>query len=157
MANSVLWRSPSRSAKGSSFPINAFIADDIELQRDQFLRVNNTKPLPRGLITELLPQVSSVLPSAMEAKKLPSALCDLLNTDDASPFKGLIIRSSMTYGSAQEGCGCGHLDHPDVAGKLEYTVWLPVPVSQYCNWPFRHRCDLGQCPDILESSSEGVS
>jgi DGQHR domain-containing protein len=82
--------------KGSSFPINAFIADDIELQRDQFLRVNNTKPLPRGLITELLPQVSSVLPSSMEAKKIPSALCDLLNTDDNSPFKGLIIRSSMT-------------------------------------------------------------
>ena len=38
-------------------PVNAFIADDVPSQRDQFLRVNNTRPLPRGLITELLPEV----------------------------------------------------------------------------------------------------
>ncbi len=82
--------------KAMSFPVNAFVADEIDLQRDQFLRVNNTKPLPRGLITELLPQVSSVLPATMEARKMPSALCDLLNNDESSPFKGLIIRSSMT-------------------------------------------------------------
>src|SRR4051812_38865451 len=42
-------------AKRQDFPVpvNAFVADDVELQRDQFLRVNSTKPLPRGLITEL--------------------------------------------------------------------------------------------------------
>jgi hypothetical protein len=38
-------------------PVVAFVTDDLELQRDQFLRVNNTKPLPRGLVTELLPEV----------------------------------------------------------------------------------------------------
>src|SRR5262245_19031273 len=32
-------------------PVNAFLADEVSLQRDQFLRVNNTRPLPRGLIT----------------------------------------------------------------------------------------------------------
>ena len=64
------------------FPINAFVADEIETQRDQFLRVNNSKPLPRGLITELLPEVSTTLPTRLAAKKIPSALCDLLNTDD---------------------------------------------------------------------------
>src|SRR2546428_5139588 len=36
-------------------PVSAFLADTIEVQRDQFLRVNNTRPLPRGLVTELLP------------------------------------------------------------------------------------------------------
>ncbi len=82
--------------KNMMFPVNAFIADDIEIQRDQFLRVNNTKPLPRGLITELLPEVSSALPANLEARKIPSALCDLLNTQDDSPFKGLIIRSSTS-------------------------------------------------------------
>jgi DGQHR domain-containing protein len=77
-------------------PINAFIADDVEIQRDQFLRVNNTKPLPRGLITELLPEVSSPLPSTLEARKIPSALCELLNTDANSPFQGLIRRTSSS-------------------------------------------------------------
>src|SRR5207248_8503966 len=43
-------------------PVCAFIADDVEVQRDQFLRINNSRPLPRGLVTELLPEVSSPLP-----------------------------------------------------------------------------------------------
>lgn len=40
-------------------PVTAFVTHSVELQRDQFLRVNNTKPLPRGLVTELLPSVRS--------------------------------------------------------------------------------------------------
>lgn len=82
-------------------PISGFVADDISLQRDQFLRVNATKPLPRGLITELLPDVTSVLPAHLAARKIPSALCDLLNEDPESPFRNLIRRSSMS--KAQRG------------------------------------------------------
>jgi DGQHR domain-containing protein len=80
--------------KDFAVPVCAFIADDVELQRDQFLRINNSKPLPRGLVTELLPEVSTNLPANLAMKKIPSALCDLLNRDDTSPFKGLIKRSS---------------------------------------------------------------
>jgi DGQHR domain-containing protein len=80
-------------------PINAFVADEVELQRDQFLRVNNTKPLPRGLITELLPEVSTPLPANLQAKKIPSALCDLLNTEPHSPFHKLISRASTPQSS----------------------------------------------------------
>ena len=75
-------------------PVNGFIADGVELQRDQFLRVNSSKPLPRGLITELLPEVSSTLPSNLSAKRMPSAICTWLNQDESSPFKGLINRAS---------------------------------------------------------------
>lgn len=75
-------------------PVCAFITDDVELQRDQFLRINNTRPLPRGLVTELLPEVSFTLPANLAVRKVPAAICDLLNRDDASPFKGLIRRPS---------------------------------------------------------------
>ena len=75
-------------------PVNAFVADSIDLQRDQFLRINNTKPLPRGLVTELLPSISSPLPPRLALRQTPSALCDLLNKNEASPFCGLIRRSS---------------------------------------------------------------
>lgn len=78
-------------------PINAFVADDVDLQRDQFLRVNNTRPLPRGLITELLPEVSSPLPANLENKKVPSAICEALNTSEQSPFFGLIRRASSSH------------------------------------------------------------
>ena len=30
--------------KNLPIPVNAFVSDELELQRDQFLRVNNTKP-----------------------------------------------------------------------------------------------------------------
>lgn len=75
-------------------PVNAFVADEVDLQRDQFLRVNNAKPLPRGLITELLPEVSLPLPVKLSAKKIPSAICDWLNRSETSPFFGLIRRAS---------------------------------------------------------------
>lgn len=80
--------------KDFAVPICAFIADDIDMQRDQFLRINNSKPLPRGLVTELLPEVNSPLPPKLALKKIPSALCDLLNQEKESPFYGLIKRPS---------------------------------------------------------------
>jgi DGQHR domain-containing protein len=77
-------------------PVNAFIAEEVDLQRDQFLRVNNTKPLPRGLITELLPEVPGPLPRTLATKRIPSALCELLNREPASPFHRLIRRASTS-------------------------------------------------------------
>jgi DGQHR domain-containing protein len=77
-------------------PVNAFVTDSIDIQRDQFLRINNTRPLPRGLVTELLPSISSPLPLRLALRKAPSELCDLLNSDDKSPFYGLIKRSSTS-------------------------------------------------------------
>jgi DGQHR domain-containing protein len=81
-------------------PVNAFVADDVAVQREQFLRVNSTKPLPRGLITELLPEVSTVLPLHLSARRVPSALCEMLNRHPDSPFRGLIRRSSMPGGKS---------------------------------------------------------
>jgi DGQHR domain-containing protein len=75
-------------------PVNAFVADSVDVQRDQFLRINNTRPLPRGLVTELLPKISSPLPPRLSLRQIPSALCDLLNSSDDSPFRGLIRRPS---------------------------------------------------------------
>jgi DGQHR domain-containing protein len=86
----------SKSKRNSlAVPVNAFVADEVSLQRDQFLRVNNTRPLPRGLITELLPEVSTGLPAKMAARRIPSAICDWLNQDERSPFYRIIRRASM--------------------------------------------------------------
>jgi DGQHR domain-containing protein len=75
-------------------PINAFIADSVDVQRDQFLRINNTRPLPRGLVTELLPTVNTPLPPRLSLKRTPSAVCDLLARHPDSPFQGIIRRTS---------------------------------------------------------------
>lgn len=79
-----------------NFPvaINAFVADEVRVQREQFLRVNSTKPLPRGLITELLPEIDTVLPPNLAVRRIPAAICDMLNRDRESPFRGMIRRTS---------------------------------------------------------------
>jgi DGQHR domain-containing protein len=83
-------------AANKNFPvlITAFITDSVDVQRDQFIRVNNTRSLPRGLVTELLPAVDTPLPARLSIKQMPSKLCDLLNQDDTSPFYRLIRRAS---------------------------------------------------------------
>jgi DGQHR domain-containing protein len=75
-------------------PITAFIADDLDLQRDQFVRINNTRALPPGLVTELLPGIVAPLPERLAARKVPSALCDALGNAPGSPLHGLIRRPS---------------------------------------------------------------
>lgn len=83
-------------------PISAFVAETVGQQRDQFLRINNAKPLPRGLVAELLPEVSTPLPRTLAAKQVPSEICGLLNTQPGSPFRGLIRRASSPRGSGAE-------------------------------------------------------
>lgn len=76
-------------------PVVAFVADTMNTFREQFILLNKAKPLPNRLIEELLPATQSVLlPKELNAKKIPSKLCDLLNQDDRSPFYGLIRRAS---------------------------------------------------------------
>jgi DGQHR domain-containing protein len=86
------------SRKHFPVPVNAFVAVDSATQREHFLRVNSTRPLPRGLITELLPELATVLPPTLAARKIPAALCEMLNRDPESPFRGLIRRASTPPG-----------------------------------------------------------
>lgn len=81
--------------KGLQVPIIAFVAPNLEVQREQFILVNKAKPLPSRLINELLPTVDTHLPRDLSVRKLPAELCDLLNRDPDSPFHGLIKRMSQ--------------------------------------------------------------
>ena len=109
-------------------PVCAFITDDVEIQRDQFLRINNSRPLPRGLVTELLPEVSSPLPANMALRKMPAAICDLLNREKASPFKGLIRRPSTQR--KEECCCLRYSDRKNDRGEPYPYLGLSFSVSQ---------------------------
>jgi hypothetical protein len=52
--------------------------------------------LPPNLVTELLPEVGVAPSPKLTAKRLPSALVDMLNQDPESPFVGLVRRASST-------------------------------------------------------------
>ncbi|MFI2118731.1 DGQHR domain-containing protein DpdB [Streptomyces rubiginosohelvolus] len=84
--------------RNSKLPITVagFVAEDLDIQRDQFLRVNTVSPLPGNLVSELLPEVNTQLPTKLSARKLPATLVNALNQDADSPFKGLIKQASTT-------------------------------------------------------------
>lgn len=76
-------------------PVVAFVSDNLEVQREQFVLVNKAKPLPRRLIDELLPETRNILlPRDLRKRKVPSELCNWLNRNSKSPFYNLIKRPS---------------------------------------------------------------
>lgn len=89
-----------RDAAIQSFPICAvaFITDDVCEQGEQFILVNSTKPLPKGLIYELLPGTKAQLPTLLHRRRFPALLLDRLNRDEGSPLKGKIQTPTMPDG-----------------------------------------------------------
>jgi len=81
-----------RDADLPEFPIAAvgFIAAGEDEQRSQFILVNSTKPLPKGLIYELLPETTGELPARYARRRLPASLMTRLNTATNSPFRRAI-------------------------------------------------------------------
>lgn len=81
-----------REAMIESFPISvtAFVTGDDQEQKEQFILVNSTKPLPKGLIYELLPSTESKLPSLLQRRRFPAYLLERLNYDVDSPLRELI-------------------------------------------------------------------
>jgi DGQHR domain-containing protein len=74
-------------------PVVAFVSDDLQVHREQFVLVNKARPLSRRLVDELLPEIdASRLPADMAVRQIPSALVNRLDSDPSSPFCGLIRR-----------------------------------------------------------------
>jgi DGQHR domain-containing protein len=93
-----------RDAKVESFPVcvTAFITSDIRKQVEQFILVNSTKPLPKGLIYELLPNTDALLPTLLHRRRFPAALLERLNFDDDSPLKGLVQTATNPGGIVKD-------------------------------------------------------
>lgn len=70
--------------------------DEAELRR-QFVLVNNTRPLPKSLIYELLPSVDG-LPDRMQGRALAADLTARLNFSKASSLKGQIYQHTNPSG-----------------------------------------------------------
>jgi DGQHR domain-containing protein len=77
-----------RDARLDAFPVfvTGFITDSVAEQREQFILVNSTKPLPKGLIYELLPATDVQLASHLQRRRFPAYLLDRLNYDSRSPL-----------------------------------------------------------------------
>ena len=123
----------------ASSPVAGFVAPTLELQREQFLRVNTVQPLPSDLVTELLPEIARVRPPAWRRGNLPSALVDMLNQDAESPFFGIIRRASTPADDKKVDRRHRHQPGRGAPGVARVAVRGPVPLSQHRERDDRHR------------------
>jgi DGQHR domain-containing protein len=70
--------------------------DDAELRR-QFVLINNTRPLPKSLIYELLPTVEG-LPHRFSSRSFAADLASRLNYDPSSSLRGMIQQHTNPSG-----------------------------------------------------------
>jgi DGQHR domain-containing protein len=109
-----------RDARVECFPIfiNAFITEEVSEQRAQFILVNSTKPLPKGLIHELLPATEAPLPPALHKRRLPALLMERLNYDSDSPLQGRIRTPTSTTGTIKDNSMLKVLENSITDGAL---------------------------------------
>ncbi len=94
-----------REANIGEFPVfvTAFITDSVAEQRSQFILVNSTKPLPKGLIYELLPATpAGDLPVALLRRRYPALLLERLNFDEDSPLRFHIRTPTTVDGTIKD-------------------------------------------------------
>jgi DGQHR domain-containing protein len=109
-----------RDAQVDRFPVSvtAFITDDPREQREQFILVNSTKPLPKGLIYELLPSTDARLPSLLQRRRSPAYLLDRLNHDSDSPLLGLIQTPTNPAGLIKDNSVLKLIENSEADGVL---------------------------------------
>jgi DGQHR domain-containing protein len=77
--------------------VSGFICSDFEELQKQFILVNNTRPLPKALVYELLPQVSD-LPPRMSNRTQAARMTEALNYRAGSSLRGLIRQQTNPRG-----------------------------------------------------------
>jgi len=77
-----------RGMKRGNFPVSAvgFETGTVDEEREQFILVNNTRPLPKSLIYELLPAISSAVPTRLRKRQKAYRIMEKLSLDEKSPF-----------------------------------------------------------------------
>ena len=77
-----------RKLKRDHFPVSVVGIETLDhnKEREQFVLVNNTRPLPKSLIYELLPTLGNAIPPKLKKRQKAYQLLEKLNFDETSPF-----------------------------------------------------------------------
>lgn len=81
--------------------VSGILCSSEEELRKQFILINNTRPLPKALIYELLPTVDG-LPHRLSSRAAAAALVERLNYDENSSLHGQIKQHTNPAGVIQD-------------------------------------------------------
>jgi DGQHR domain-containing protein len=81
--------------------VSVLVCGDYEELRRQFVLINNTRPLPKALIYELLPGVDG-LPQRLSSRSAAAQLTERLNYDAASSLRKQIFQHTNPSGTIRD-------------------------------------------------------
>jgi DGQHR domain-containing protein len=81
--------------------VSGFLCETEEELQKQFILVNNTRPLPKALVYELLPKVCD-LPPRMSSRSQAALVIEALNYRRGSSLKGLIKQQTNPKGTIRD-------------------------------------------------------
>lgn len=81
--------------------VSCVICDSEEELRRQFVLINNTRPLPKSLIYELLPEVDA-LPKRLTSRAFAAQLAEMLNFKEESSLYGKISMHTNQGGAIKD-------------------------------------------------------
>jgi DGQHR domain-containing protein len=135
---------------GKKFPVVVvgFSSSSERVQREQFILVNNSKPLPRDLINQLVADVDVVLPKSLEIRKATSKVVQKLNSQPESPFYQRI----KLLGSKSEGA---NISQKSVLEVIEQSLKSGGVLEQFYD-PTTGKADPAEMTRIVSLYFTGV-
>ena len=115
--------------------VSVLVCKDYDELRQQFVLINNTRPLPKALIYELLPSTSD-LPERFTARAFASKIVELLNYDESSSLHGQLYQ------------------HTNPSGIIRDTAIQKIVMNSVSDGAMR---EFTESPDFLETSLNLIS
>lgn len=117
--------------------VACLICRDMDELRRQFILINNTKPLSKSLIYELLPSVGD-LPERLSSRALAAAMTERLNFDQDSGLKGMIKMQTNPSGVIRDTVLQKAIMNSEAAGAIQTLAQssedISVPVNLMSNF-----------------------
>lgn len=101
--------------------VSCLICKDLDELRRQFILINNTRPLPKSLIYELLPSVEN-LPERLSTRSLAASITERLNFDPKSSLHGIVKMQTNPTGVLKDTTLQKAIINSEAAGAIQVLM-----------------------------------
>lgn len=122
--------------------VSCLICKNMDELRRQFILINNTRPLPKSLIYELLPNVES-LPDRLSSRSLAASITEKLNFDPKSSLRGAVKMQTNPTGIIKDTILQKAIINSQSAGAIQVVMQkeknIDIAVNMLSNFFFAVR------------------
>lgn len=111
---------------------SCLICQSLDELRRQFILINNTRPLPKSLIYELLPSVES-LPDRLSSRSLAATITEKLNFNPDSSLHGIVKMQTNPTGILKDTTLQKAIMNSEAAGAIQVVMQKDKNIDKAVN------------------------